>query len=210
MRSALAFLFVECETDKIASEVSKNLWKKVSLYKKGCRRANARERQELGLRTTKGKDPMPLAALVYLCQILVKSPDPEHLDAQFFLLLDWNLFSRAESIVNSHIDLFGLHNDALLVQVGKTKGDQDGTKHVDHPFHKYSVPENPVICPVLAFIHSFNGLRTSPFLSESIPHADRVRTVYQWTKTTDTPEITGFPVDVLYMSKIETLKLEIA
>ena len=61
------------------------------------------------------------------------------------------MVSRADNVVNQHMDLFGIWNDALIVQIGPTKGDQEGTKHVDHPFHIYSVPEEPAICPVLAF-----------------------------------------------------------
>jgi len=70
-----------------------------------------------------------------------------------FLLLDWNLISHADNVANAHADLFGIMNDALLCHVSPSKGDQDGVKHTDHPFHIYSVPENPIICPVLAFAH---------------------------------------------------------
>ena len=28
------------------------------------------------------------------------------------------------------------------------KGGREGTKHIDHPWHLYTVPKNPVICPV--------------------------------------------------------------
>jgi len=47
--------------------------------------------------------------------------------------------------------LFGIYEDALLVHMGPSKGDQEGTKHVEHPWHLYSVPQEPTICPVLAF-----------------------------------------------------------
>ena len=65
--SALSFLFVECDMDKNSTEVSKNVWCKFGLYKKGCHHASARERQALGLCTSEGKDPMPIVALIYLC-----------------------------------------------------------------------------------------------------------------------------------------------
>ncbi len=61
------------------------------------------------------------------------------------------MLSRAENVCNAHLDLFGIFDDALLVYVGPSKGDQDGTKHIDHPWHIYSVPEGLKICPVLAF-----------------------------------------------------------
>lgn len=41
-------------------------------------------------------------------------------------------------------------SDALRFEIGPTKTDPEGKKNLDHPFHVYSVPENPAICPVLA------------------------------------------------------------
>ncbi len=149
--SALAFIFTECGVEKDGTPASRQLWKQIALYMKGTRRTGARERQALGLRIIEGKDPMPFAAYVKLASILACSQDTEHVAAHLFLLLDWNMVSRAENAVNSHIDLFGIFDDALLVYLGPSKGDQEGTKHIDHPWHLYTVPENPAICPVLAF-----------------------------------------------------------
>jgi hypothetical protein len=84
--SSLAFLFVECDCSKDYSPVSKNLWRKITLYKKGCRRESAKECSDLGLRTAEGKDPLPLACLIYLCKFLHRSKDPEHVAALLFLL----------------------------------------------------------------------------------------------------------------------------
>jgi hypothetical protein len=57
--------------------------------------------------------------------------------------------------------LFGVFDDTLLVHVGPSKGNQDGMKHIDHPWHIYSVPERPKICPVLA---SSKYLLTHPYI----------------------------------------------
>ncbi len=94
---------------------------------------------------------MPFEAYRLLSSILARSSDPEHLACRLFLLLDWNMVSRAENVVNQHMDLFGVIDDALLVYLGPTKGDQDGSKHTDHPWHIYSVPDKPEICPCIAF-----------------------------------------------------------
>ena len=149
--SALAFIFTECGVEKDGTPASRQLWKQIALYMKGTRRTGAREKQALGLRIIEGKDPMPFAAYVKLASILACSQDTEHVVAHLFLLLDWNMVSRAENAVNSHMDLFGIFDDALLVYLGPSKGDQEGTKHSDHPWNLYTVPENPAICPVLAF-----------------------------------------------------------
>ena len=71
------------------------------MYKKGTRCKGARERQALGLQTTEGKDPIPLAAYTHLASILNRSNDPEHVAAHLFLLLDWNLMSHADFVVQT-------------------------------------------------------------------------------------------------------------
>ena len=126
------------------------MWQTLPLYKKGSARKGAKERQKLGLRMNEGRDPIPLAAYVHLAEILCKSDKPEHIAAHLFLLLDWNLISRAETVVESNIELVGMWSDALRFEIGPTKTDPQGKKNLDHPFHVYSVPENPAICPVLA------------------------------------------------------------
>jgi hypothetical protein len=57
-------------------------------------------------------------------------------------------------------------------------------------------------------IHSDNALRCSIFWNDSIPYSDGVGTHFPWTKTVDTPEIAGLPLDVLYMAKVETLTMK--
>lgn len=52
-------------------------------------------------------------------------------------------------------------------------------------------------------IHSDNPIRLSPFWYDEVPYADHVTTRYPWTRTIDTPEFTGIPLDVLYLAKIE-------
>ena len=39
--------------------------------------------------------------------------------------------------------------------------------------------------------------------------ANMICTANPWTKTKDTPEILGMPIDVLYLCKIEELKIEV-
>lgn len=60
------------------------------------------------------------------------------------------MLSRVDFIVSSNVEFIGMSSDALRFDVGLTKTDQEGKNNIDHPFHVYSCPENPVICPVLA------------------------------------------------------------
>jgi len=59
-------------------------------------------------------------------------------------------------------------------------------------------------------IHDRNPIQISPFWYEDIPYAHLVTTQYPWTRTEDTPEFTGIPVDVLYLAKIEEQTKRIA
>lgn len=55
------------------------------------------------------------------------------------------------------------------------------------------------------------GLPISREVAEAqFPYADRVTTRLPWTQTSDTPQFTGIPIDVLYLAKIEELKQTIA
>jgi hypothetical protein len=148
--SSLAFLHKECGIPRDINPTVKKMWETISQYKKGTVRDGARQRKELGIRSSEGKDPLPFAAYVYLAEILHKSKDPEHIAARLFLLLDWNMISRADSVVSSNIELCGMRDDALVFDIGPTKTDQEGKQNIDHPFHIYSCPENPAICTVLA------------------------------------------------------------
>ncbi|KAL3793017.1 hypothetical protein ACHAWO_008273 [Cyclotella atomus] len=148
--SSLANLYKECKVPRDINEKVKDLWATISVYKKGAARDGAKQRKEFGLRTSSGKDPMPFGAYELLCSILHRSRNPQHIAAHLFLTLDWNMLSRVDFIVSSNVEFIGMSSDALRFDVGLTKTDQEGKNNIDHPFHVYSCPENPVVCPVLA------------------------------------------------------------
>ena len=58
-------------------------------------------------------------------------------------------------------------------------------------------------------LHTENLIRCSSFWSETIPLSDHVMTCYPWNRTVDTLEITGLPIDVLDMAKVESLELKL-
>ena len=147
--SSLSHLYLECGLDKTL--VSKKLWSLISVYNKGSNRTAAKERKNLGLSTVEGKKHLPFAAYRLLAKILFESEKAEHIHAHTFLVLEWNLISRAEYVVDANIDLVSFTKDALLFDMTVTKTDQEGTKNVDHPWHVYSCPEYPEICAHLAF-----------------------------------------------------------
>ena len=78
---------------------------------------------------------MPFAAYRLLARILFESPKPKHIYAHAFLVLEWNLISQIELLVNVKIDIVSFTKDTLLFARGVTKTDQEGTKIVYHPWH---------------------------------------------------------------------------
>ena len=148
--SALSHLFTEAGISKEQNEITKELWTKLSGYNKGTRRMGGNEKRSLGLSTDEGKKPLPFAAYKYLAKILFESKKAEHVGAHTFLLIAWNLISRAEFVIGSNIDSIWFQADAIMFEVGTTKTDQEGTRNIDHPWHIYSNNEYPYICPMLA------------------------------------------------------------
>jgi hypothetical protein len=56
--------------------------------------------------------------------------------------------------------------------------------------------------------HEDTALRLPPFWSEPCPYASCVVTKFPWNTTRDTPDVTGLPMDILYMTQMEELKME--
>jgi len=125
--SALSHLFTESGISKEKTDITKELWTKLSSFKKGTRRVLAKEKKKLGLSTIEGKKPLPFCAYEYLAKILFESDKAEYVAAHTFLILEWNLISRAEYLVDATIDAVTFKGDAMLFDIGKTKTDQVGT-----------------------------------------------------------------------------------
>lgn len=149
-RSALAHLYTESGVEQNVNATTKHMWINFTSYKKGVTRIGVKEKMALGISTEEGKRPLPFEAYKLLAQILFESESQEHIAAHLFLLLEWNLMSRAEMVVGASIDVVRCNSDAIQFDIGKTKTDQDGTRNVDHPWHVYSNPHCPQICTFLA------------------------------------------------------------
>ena len=103
---------------------------------------------------------LPFKAYRHLASLLFDSEDPEMVAAHTFLVLEWNLVSRAEYVIGSKIDHVIFKDDAMIFEMGPTKCDQEGTKNLDHPWHCYSCPEYPEICCHLAMARYFMAYQT--------------------------------------------------
>ncbi|MGH2639759.1 MAG: hypothetical protein ACRDF4_10870 [Rhabdochlamydiaceae bacterium] len=90
-----------------------------------------------------------------------------------YLLLQWNLIARSNTISSMMMEHIGWEADALLISMPKHKGDQEGAKCFAR--HVYANPSNPIICPVLAlailtFVRSIRHDPDSSSSSQSLPN----------------------------------------
>ncbi|MGH8399103.1 MAG: hypothetical protein ACRETA_12800 [Gammaproteobacteria bacterium] len=83
-----------------------------------------------------------------------------------FLVLQWNLIARSDTVSCIMMEHVGWEADSLLITTPKHKGDQEGVKCFSR--HLYANPLNPVICPVLALaIVTFMRVLKHDHLTES-------------------------------------------
>jgi len=144
IQSAITFLYREAGV-KVPEEVSTNL----SVYMKGSKRLGKGAKQALGLSLAEGKKPMTLQLYRKICEWLFTSPDPEHLFAHLFLVLDWNLMKRAENCQGAMISHITICEDCICFHFAKSKGHQDGEGSLG-PWHLYANPFEPYTCAYLA------------------------------------------------------------
>ena len=93
---------------------------------------------------------MPLSVYEKICDILMKGDSDEYLFAHAFLTIEWNLMARADNVVHLSVEHVEWNADSLIFYFATTKTDQSGEKQ-RLPWHVYSNPLHPHICPVLSF-----------------------------------------------------------
>ena len=123
--------------------------KDLSQFMSGMKRTVADEKAKSGTSLNEGKRPMTFEVYEEMCKILFEGDDDEYLFAHAFLTMEWNLMARSDNCVNMNISHIQWSDDSLLFFFGKTKGNQLGDGN-DKPWHVYSNPAKPHLCPVLA------------------------------------------------------------
>ena len=117
----------------------------------GYKRKIASLKQEGEMKITEGKAPLTFQGYKFLSKKAVQ----QHTEyswsifAWVFLLFCWNLMARCVSVSGIMFDHIGWEGDAMTIIFPKHKGDQEG-EHCA-PKHVYANPQNPAICPILAF-----------------------------------------------------------
>ena len=78
----------------------------------------------------------------------------DHLFAHAFLTMECNLMAIICNCVHMHVQHIQWRSDSLIYHFGTLKGKQTGDR-ANYPWHVYSNPNNPTMCPVLAMSKYF-------------------------------------------------------
>ena len=100
-----------------------------------------------------------------LCELLFGGEGDDYAFAHVFLAIEWNLLAQSNNCLAMNVNHVQWENYSLVSYFAKTKGEQLGDKSGD-PWHIYSIPKNPELCPVLAlanYLLSHPGLLNGKF-----------------------------------------------
>jgi hypothetical protein len=121
----------------------------LKLFYKGLKRSVAQQSHENGSRLTEGKEPLPYSLYKLIGLEIHRTGGKDFIFCHLFLVLTWNLMCRAGNGESIHFGHLSWHEDALAIQFGHMKNDQEGERPKD-PRHVYANPKSPEICPILA------------------------------------------------------------
>ena len=144
-------------------EIPDKFRQEMSTFSRGIKRKVTQEKMESGLSLEKGKKTMNFDVYKLMCQKMLEINSDEGPFAHLFLILEWNLMARASNCMNFWLGHFEWRHNCLVFFFGKSKRDQTG-ENSDSPWHVYSNPCEPSICPVLAlarYLFSFPDIATS-------------------------------------------------
>ena len=145
IRSSIMHLYRICDT-----EMDEVFAKCVTQYIAGMKRTVAKEKKDTGQKLSEGKRDMPLNVYEKLCEVLMSGDSDEYTFAHAFLAIEWNLMARSDNVVHLSVEHIEWSGNCLIFYFATTKTDQNGEKQ-RLPWHVYSNPLKPHICPVLAF-----------------------------------------------------------
>ena len=135
----------------------------MSTFSRGIKRQVTQEKMESGLSLEEGKKAMNFDVYKLMCRKMLEISSDEGPLAHLFLILEWNLMACASNCMNFRLGHLEWRHDCLVFFFGKSKRDQTG-ENSDSPWHVYSNPCEPSICPVLAlarYLFSFPDIATS-------------------------------------------------
>lgn len=98
-RSGLVHLFRMSSTKK-----RKSFEAKLKQFMSGISKKVTNEKKKRGGAQRVGKKKMDFAVYKTLCEKMFEEEDKEFIFARLFLILEWNLMARSESVVNAHVN----------------------------------------------------------------------------------------------------------
>lgn len=120
----------------------------ILLFVKGLKRTIADARRDGTYKETEGMDCLDFVAFSLVCRLTAAS---NHFDAHAFLLLTWNLICRADTTTHLIYSCISWSNDALRVDIPKSKGLQLGAdRGLAHQESVYANPVQPEMCAITA------------------------------------------------------------
>ena len=131
-------------------EMNAGFRKDLGQFISGMKRVVTKAKLEEGASLDEGKKPMSFDVYKKMCDLLLRDGGEDAAFAHLFLILEWNLMARSENCVKMHVNHIQWREDALVFFFGKSKGNQSGENN-HQPWHVYSNPLEPCICPVLSF-----------------------------------------------------------
>lgn len=131
-------------------EIDEDNQKLLSEYLIDYKRKVAELKEPGDMKIGEGKQPMSFRGYEYLAGTAMKATNSfsSSIKNHTFLLLSWCLMARSISVSSIVYDRISWEGDALLIQYGKLKNDQEGSNQF--PRRIYANPLNPLICPVLS------------------------------------------------------------
>ena len=128
---------------------SEDFRRDMSQFNRGIKRKVAEEKQNSGSSFEEGKKAMNIEVYKLMAKKLFESGNEDAAFAHLYLVLEWNLMARSDNCEKLRLGHIEWRHDCLVFFFGKSKGDQSGELS-DTPWHVYSNPFEPHICPVLA------------------------------------------------------------
>ena len=135
--------------NKAGYKISPEFQKDLNTFQRGMKRKVTSKKVKSGRSLEEGKKPMNFDVYKLMCKKLLQMEKDEGAFAHLFLILEWNLMARASNCLLLHLGHIEWRNNCLVFFFGKSKRDQTG-ENSNNPWHVYSNPYEPCICPVLA------------------------------------------------------------
>lgn len=128
--------------------LSSTLRQEIAELKKGARRERAEAKERGDIKMEDGKSALTFELYRFAAGAILQESNPSSVFVHFFLLLSWNLMTRASNTAAVRAGHLRWEEDALMVGISRQKNDQGAARM--NPKHCYANPKDPSICLILS------------------------------------------------------------